>query len=87
MSFDIFTGEELDERKEWMKEWEGMPAFQAAKDSEAEVGYIMVHFQTQEDVEAFSKAIGQKITISQSSRSKAIWYPKKETPQTIERFF
>lgn len=87
MSFDLFTGEEIDERKEWLKEWTGMPEFQAAKDEEAEVGYIVVHFKTQEDVDAFCEAIGQKFTLAQGSRSKAIWYPKKPTPQTIERFF
>lgn len=35
---------------------------------------IVVHFKSQEDVDAFAKAIGQKITPKQPS----LWYPAQK---------
>jgi len=53
------------------KEWQGMPEFgdavQAAKS-------IHVHFKKLEDVESFSKLIGQKI----SEKTSYIWHPERK---------
>lgn len=54
------------------KEWGGMPEFH----SEDQTSYrsIIVHFETQEDVDAFAELIGHEI----SDKKKFMWYPWKE---------
>lgn len=52
-------------------EWTGMPEFE----NEDVSGYrLIVHFETETDIEALALLIGQQIT----SGTKYIWYPKKE---------
>jgi hypothetical protein len=58
---------------EWYEEaWKGMPEF-VQKDL-ASYKMIYVHFETREDMDAFSKLIGQKIGLN----TKSIWYPEAE---------
>ncbi len=83
MAVDIF-GEEIDNRAEWTKEWQGMPEFSNLTDEE--YCNITVRCTSKEDFDAFCVAIGQKIVLSKSG-TKSIWYPKKKQPESVERFF
>lgn len=56
----------------WRREWVGMPEFvQERKEAYAKV---VVRFRSQEDVEAFSRLIGQTVTRD----SRGIWFPALE---------
>jgi hypothetical protein len=61
---------EPDNRKEWEKEWVGMPSF--SKDSIESYKKIIVHFRNDEDIQKFSELIGQKL----NNKSKSCWYPE-----------
>lgn len=60
-----------DLENEWQKEWKGMPEF--IQEDLTSYRKIVVHFKCKEDVEAFSKLIGQKISPKQPS----IAYPER----------
>lgn len=70
---------DLDEQLKWKEEWKDMPEF--LQKDESAYQSIIVHFENQEDMEAFSSLIGQKIT----RRTKSIWYPKynREKPSNF----
>ncbi len=51
-------------------EWKGMPEI---GDTIRGVRMLIVHFETQQDVDNFSDFIGQKI----GEKTKYIWYPQK----------
>ena len=51
--------------------WEGMPEFENTPKATRS---LLVHFETDEDVESFCTLIDQSIT----DKTKYIWYPKKE---------
>jgi hypothetical protein len=53
-------------------EWEGMPAFDL-EDIRAKYS-LVVHFETEEAIEAFAQAVGQTVT----TKTKSIQYPKSE---------
>lgn len=55
------------------KEWQGMPEFQQ-EDAFGAVATLKVHFASEDDIAAFSKAIGQSV----QKESKFIWYPKQD---------
>jgi hypothetical protein len=55
-------------------EWVGMPEF--VQDKKDAYQTINVRFESEEDVKKFAELIGQKLT----SKTKAIWFPKKEAP-------
>jgi hypothetical protein len=59
----------------WENEWQDMPEY-VQKDLEP-VKSISVHFETLEDMYAFSVLIGQKLT----PKTRCVWYPpgEKET--------
>lgn len=59
-----------DLKVDWMKEWIGMPDFDM-KDLQPWQS-MAVHFASNSDREAFSKAVGQTIT----PKTRSIWYPK-----------
>jgi hypothetical protein len=61
---DLFTDTE-----EWKKEWVGMPEF--VQDKQDCYSEIRVRFSSQEDLEDFSRLIGQKLT----KQTKSIWHP------------
>jgi hypothetical protein len=52
-------------------EWEGMPEFENEDKSGIRA---IIHFDTEEDQQAFEKLVGQKIP----RNTKSIWYPAKE---------
>ena len=61
-----------DKFAKWRGEWKGMPEF-IQEDLESRKS-IVVHFANLEDMEAFSKLIGQRVTL----RTRSIWYPEAE---------
>ena len=61
---------------DFSNEWENMPEF-IQEDAQA-YRTIKVHFNTDRDVEVFSKLIGQKLT----DKTKSIWHPQQEKNDT-----
>lgn len=55
------------------EEWQGMPEVNAQK-IEGAVRSILVHFETEEDVESFAEATKLRIT----DLTRFIWFPQKE---------
>jgi len=64
---NIFKQKEL-----WEEEWEGMPEF-IQKDLQP-IQKIVVNFLTREDVEAFAKITGHRLT----NKTKSVWFPARE---------
>lgn len=58
---------------DWVKEWQGMPEFLQTK-KDKEYTKITVRFSCKEDLDNFSKLIGQKLTV----KTKSIWHPSIE---------
>jgi len=58
-------------KQEIFNEWQDMPEF-VQEDKESIKG-VMVHFESLEDMDAFSKLIGRKITM----KTKGIFFPVK----------
>ena len=55
---------------DWKKEWLDMPEFkQEKKEAHAK---IIIRFDNENDLQEFSKLIGQPLT----NKTKSIWYPK-----------
>lgn len=67
MAFD------LDIPKDWEEEWKGMPEFVRLDNNPFQ--RIVVNFRTREDVQAFAKLVGRKIT----NRTDSIWFPPYKT--------
>lgn len=65
--------------KEWRKEWVDMPEF--VQEKQEPYAKIIFRFETKEDLEAFSKLIGQKLT----EKTKSAWHPHKPHCGTIVR--
>jgi hypothetical protein len=65
----LFSDEEVPE--EWRKEWVNMPEFIQGK--QRPYSTLIVRFATKEDLDDFSKLVGQKLT----NRTKSIWHPFK----------
>lgn len=57
--------------KESLAEWFGMPEF--VQEKQKPFAQIICRFETQEDLDAFAKLIGQKLT----PKTKSIWHPFK----------
>ena len=66
--FNLGINSEID----YKKEWEGMPEFES-KDLTS-FRKIIVHFNSQDDVNKFAELIGQSI----SEKVRYIWYPEAE---------
>lgn len=62
----------LDQFSEHAREWQDMPEF--VQEDLLPYNQIMVNFQCQADVDAFSKLINQKLTY----KTKSVWFPKSE---------
>jgi hypothetical protein len=61
---------ELKRKEEaWREEWKGMPEYDHQDLTSFQS--FTIHFRNQEDVDEFSKLIGQRITPKQQ----AIWFP------------
>jgi len=71
----------LEDFSKWKKEWVSMPEF-VQEDLNA-VQQIIINFATQEDVQAFSELIGQKLT----SKTQSVWYPKAEIFNAINYIY
>jgi hypothetical protein len=54
----------------WEEEWQGMPEFIQMK--QEPYSTLIVRFETKEDLEDFSKRIGQPLT----RKTKSIWHPE-----------
>lgn len=54
----------------WKKEWKDMPEF--TQEPQKPFAQITVRFETQEDLDDFSRLICQKLT----KKTKSIWHPK-----------
>lgn len=67
---------EFSSDEEW--EWANMPDYNSNKGGGIQV--LIVHFETQADVDEFAKLVDQKI----SSKTKAIWYPAKPRENMIK---
>jgi ParB-like chromosome segregation protein Spo0J len=52
-------------------EWKGMPEFD--QENKNSFRHIIVHFETQSDVDEFSRLIGQSLT----DKTKSIWHPQQ----------
>jgi len=59
----------------WKEEWQDMPEF--IQEDKESIKCVSVHFETLEDMEAFSKLIGRTITM----KTKGIFFPVKEKEQ------
>jgi hypothetical protein len=57
----------------WQEEWQDMPEF--VQENQEPYQTIIIHFETEEDVEGFAKLINQNITCM----TKYIYYPKQKT--------
>jgi len=65
----------------WEEEWQGMPEF--VQEDQTPYSSIMVHFESKEDMEEFSKLIEQKV----SKTTKSIWYPKAEIKVIKDKYY
>ena len=62
-----------------LAEWAGMPEF--SQDDQTSWKQVIVHFNTPEDLEAFSKLIGQTLT----PKTRSIWYPEAEIGRLVTK--
>ena len=66
--------------QDWYNEWVGMPEYE--QENKEPFKIIGVQFATQEDVDAFAKLTGAKIT----PRTQGIWFPPRQ-PKHIDKVF
>lgn len=79
---DLELGDILDvEPDDPSDHWMGMPDF----DQEDNNGcrQLIVHFETQADVENFASLVGQKLT----DKTKYIWYPEHKRESTVNKAY
>lgn len=69
--------EEVEDRDEL---WDGMPEY--GSEDLMGVQKIIVHFQTEEDVETFGRMIKQNVT----NKTKYIWFPKRDD-KDLKRYY
>ena len=62
-----------------LAEWAGMPEF--SQDDQTSWKQVIVHFNTPEDLEAFSKLLGQTLT----PKTRSIWYPEAEIGRLVTK--
>lgn len=67
----ILVSTHLREKTDPNKEWTGMPEFN--QDDKMPFRTILVHFDSQDAIDAFSDIIGQNIT----DKTKSIWHPEQ----------
>lgn len=61
-----------DDLESWRDEWVGMPEFK--QEDLSPWKSLVVHFEKREDLEAFAKAIGQRVLFT----TRSIWFPEAE---------
>lgn len=59
-----------DDPNDWKKHWVGMP--ELSQEDLSSFRKIVIHFRSEDDVEAFAALIGQQITPRQPS----LWFPE-----------
>lgn len=64
----------------WKKEWQDMPEF--IQNDLTPFRTILVHFQTQEDVDMFTRLMEQKI----SAKTRFIWFPKVRWKRRVKHY-
>lgn len=74
----LFTDLEDD----WQKEWKDMPEFIQVK-TKKPFAQIIFRFANKEDLEEFSKLIGQKLT----NKTKSAWHPQIERGQNANKIY
>lgn len=62
----------FDMNPDWVDHWENMPEF--IQDSKESVAHVVVHFETQEDMQAFAELTGLVIT----DKTKGVFFPAAE---------
>lgn len=72
----IIVSQHFRERTDANKEWDGMPEYN--QEDKMPFRTIYVHFENQDDIEKFSKLIGQEFT----DKTKSIWYPEQVRNET-----
>ena len=78
---NLFDEPELLLEPEWKKEWKDMPEF--IQERQTPFSEIVIRFSSQEDMEDFSKIIGQKIN-KKTTYTPCLWHPKL-VPGAISR--
>ena len=68
----INPDEEIGDEIDVMAEWVGMPEYE--NEDMSAVRQIIVSFQNEDDIQAFAKLTGNKIT----DKTKTIWYPRRD---------
>ena len=59
-------------QEDWEKEWKDMPEF--SHTNKKPIRQIIVSFNSEEDIKAFSELVKQKI----GPKSKSMWFPKED---------
>lgn len=72
-----FFGQEVTDEESWEKHWKAMPRFAFTQEN-LPAKELLIKFSSEEDLQAFAKLIGQKLTM----KTKSVWYPEKETSAT-----
>jgi hypothetical protein len=72
---------EFTEDKDWENEWKDMPEF--VQNKKEPYSKIIIRFETEKDLEDFSKLIGQKLT----KKTKSIWFPFRSHWGNIKKFW
>ena len=72
----ILVSTHLREKTDPNKEWVGMPEFN--QDDKMPFRTLLIHFNSQQDVDSFSELIGQNIT----DKTKSLWHPAQERMDT-----
>lgn len=78
ISIPDFTGEGLENSN---NEWVGMPEYN--NEDKMAFRQIIVSFKNNDDVEQFSKKIGQKI----SNKTRSIWFPYNEIERMMDKVY
>lgn len=60
----------FDQDLQWKEHWKQMPEY--IHENQESFKDLIVHFESWEDVQSFSKLVGQKLTID----TKSIWHPQ-----------
>ena len=72
---DNKQGTLFDKGEWWEEEWQGMPEF--VQENQTAFKSLIVNFADRQDMDNFTKLIGQRITINTQS----IWYPEAKIEQ------
>lgn len=62
---------------DWTKEWQGMPEYK--HEDLRPFQQIVLNFESREDVQKFSKLVGQRLT----DQTDTLWFPVK-TPEVLK---